>query len=411
MYAAARPVGLDVALTIIARERERSPGVERASLGCGRSLTSRGPGRDGPATAGSFAPREEPDVAQLIDDLASKRDQLAKLVVRGPVSREQYRIEIAGARGSARRRGACAGRAKCRVSARAIPATNRPRRGEGSAPAAECARRVRAVSAAADAHARPPARNALADGLVSRLCHARRRSRRTGPRLDWRGSRDRPARSRHGASRSKPSRLRVGDRRSAPRPLRAGLGRGCARASGIRWCRTLAAATRVFIVPDGPLHLVNWDALPASGTGYLIEHAPLFHYVSAERDLVTGAPRARGQGLLVVDGPVFDDRPGCRLEPGATATRLNDGVAPAERGEVSGLKVGLRGFSIDALRSAACLCPRGGDHHGHLAKRSAVRRRTDGCVSPEWPRRNGSGGQAARGGRTGSASRDPRVLS
>jgi CHAT domain-containing protein len=86
----------------------------------------------------------------------------------------------------------------------------------------------------------------------------------------------------------------------------------------------LAGARRIFIVPDGPLHLVNWDALPAaaSGAAYLIEQAPLFHYVSAERDLVldasrdaptgaqtdapNGGPPAPRHGLLIVDNPVFD---------------------------------------------------------------------------------------------------------
>jgi CHAT domain-containing protein len=71
--------------------------------------------------------------------------------------------------------------------------------------------------------------------------------------------------------------------------------------------------SRVFIVPDGSLHLVNWAALPIEATGYLIERAPLLHYLSAERDLGSvgaRAPSASAQRLLVIDSPEFDDGPG-----------------------------------------------------------------------------------------------------
>jgi CHAT domain-containing protein/tetratricopeptide (TPR) repeat protein len=68
---------------------------------------------------------------------------------------------------------------------------------------------------------------------------------------------------------------------------------------------TLRGATRVFIVPDGSLHLVNVAALPAAGSRYLIETGPIVHYLSSERDLVP-APRARGEGLLALGDPAFD---------------------------------------------------------------------------------------------------------
>ena len=34
---------------------------------------------------------------------------------------------------------------------------------------------------------------------------------------------------------------------------------------GLRSLPQLAGASRIFIVPDGPLHLVNWEALPIDG--------------------------------------------------------------------------------------------------------------------------------------------------
>lgn len=73
--------------------------------------------------------------------------------------------------------------------------------------------------------------------------------------------------------------------------------------------RYLAGAKMVFVVPEGSLHLVNFGALPARGSesGYLIETGPVFHYLSAERDLVT-VPQldSPGFGLLAVGNPAFD---------------------------------------------------------------------------------------------------------
>lgn len=71
----------------------------------------------------------------------------------------------------------------------------------------------------------------------------------------------------------------------------------------------LQGVERVFVVPDGPLHLLNFAALPLHEDGrYLADSGPLFHYLSAERDLVRPV-RARepGRGILVVGGPSFDD--------------------------------------------------------------------------------------------------------
>ena len=70
----------------------------------------------------------------------------------------------------------------------------------------------------------------------------------------------------------------------------------------------LEGAERVFVVPDGALHLVSLAALPAGGDGYLVEEGPLIHYLSAERDLVPPAGTGkRGEGLLVLGDPAFDE--------------------------------------------------------------------------------------------------------
>lgn len=70
----------------------------------------------------------------------------------------------------------------------------------------------------------------------------------------------------------------------------------------------LAQSRRVFVVPDGSLHLVNLGTLPANGQDYLVETGPLIHYLSAERDLVPVKSEAKGgEGLLALGGPAFDD--------------------------------------------------------------------------------------------------------
>ncbi|PWT80327.1 MAG: hypothetical protein C5B44_05450 [Acidobacteria bacterium] len=67
----------------------------------------------------------------------------------------------------------------------------------------------------------------------------------------------------------------------------------------------LAGASKVFIVPDAALHLVNFAALPSSKSQYLIETGPLIHFISTERDLVP-AQSSTGEGILVVGNPAFD---------------------------------------------------------------------------------------------------------
>ena len=59
------------------------------------------------------------------------------------------------------------------------------------------------------------------------------------------------------------------------------------------------------IVPDGPLFLLSFAALPM-GDGYLAETGPTFHYLSAERDLLDAGSRPLPTGrVLIVGGPDF----------------------------------------------------------------------------------------------------------
>jgi CHAT domain-containing protein len=81
----------------------------------------------------------------------------------------------------------------------------------------------------------------------------------------------------------------------------------------------IAGATRVFIVPDGALNLVSFAALPV-GNRYLLEAGPAIHYLSTERDLVRSDPMA-GHGLLALGGPAFD----VRVSNGPAAVRRSGG--------------------------------------------------------------------------------------
>jgi CHAT domain-containing protein/Tfp pilus assembly protein PilF len=101
----------------------------------------------------------------------------------------------------------------------------------------------------------------------------------------------------------------------------------------------LAGRTQVFIVPAGPLHLVNWAALPDRTGTYLVEGPQLIHYLSSERDLNRPAMQS-GEGLLLVDNPTFDTR---TAVPGASPTR---GAAAAP-----GACTGLASLQFDPLPS------------------------------------------------------------
>jgi CHAT domain-containing protein/tetratricopeptide (TPR) repeat protein len=80
----------------------------------------------------------------------------------------------------------------------------------------------------------------------------------------------------------------------------------------------LAGATRIFIVPDGQLNVVNFAALPASAGHFLADEPVLLHYVSTERDLAMPAATAASSGLLAVGGATFD---GQTMTPETTAAR------------------------------------------------------------------------------------------
>jgi CHAT domain-containing protein/Tfp pilus assembly protein PilF len=99
----------------------------------------------------------------------------------------------------------------------------------------------------------------------------------------------------------------------------------------------LSGAQRLFVVPDGSLSLVTFDALPVGEDAWLIEEAPVIHYLTAERDLVP-EERTRPSGtrsLLAVGGAAFDG-----------STHAPTGTTAANAPMASTTPVTLRGTRI-----------------------------------------------------------------
>jgi len=67
----------------------------------------------------------------------------------------------------------------------------------------------------------------------------------------------------------------------------------------------VGTAKLVLVVPDGDLNLIPFGGLP-DGKGYLVEHGPVIHILSSERDLIPADAATKKAGLLAVGSPQFD---------------------------------------------------------------------------------------------------------
>lgn len=116
-------------------------------------------------------------------------------------------------------------------------------------------------------------------------------------------------------------------------------------------------ARRVFIVPDGALHLVSFAALPAESGRYLIDDGPTIHYLSAERDLAAheASSPQRGEGWLAFGAPAFSDTP---LGAATLEARLKP-TAPMASGDIAvgpTLASAVNGSSTQAFRGTRSAC-------------------------------------------------------
>ena len=69
--------------------------------------------------------------------------------------------------------------------------------------------------------------------------------------------------------------------------------------------KDLEDAKLVLVTPDGILNLVPFSALP-SATGYLVEHGPVVHILTSERDLLPSVASGKKAGLLAIGSPAFE---------------------------------------------------------------------------------------------------------
>ena len=120
--------------------------------------------------------------------------------------------------------------------------------------------------------------------------------------------------------------------------------------------RHVAGIKRIFIVPDGALHMINFAALPEAGADgrYLVERGTLFHYLSAERDLVTQSSLdPAGVGLLAVGNPSFNRPELARGKlPGPANNMMARNSAPVFRGTRSSCS-GMQTMQFSDLPSSA----------------------------------------------------------
>lgn len=145
----------------------------------------------------------------------------------------------------------------------------------------------------------------------------------------------------------------------------------------------LGNARRVFVTPDHELNLIDFATLPAGEGGYLVEHGPLLHYLSAERDLVAAPAAARGDGLLAIGAPSFDRAPS---EPRLLATAADPRVFRGSRpvcSEFRSLRFDPLPASLREVRNIGSLWSRSGagtvlERTGAAASASALRMEAPG---------------------------------
>jgi CHAT domain-containing protein/tetratricopeptide (TPR) repeat protein len=94
--------------------------------------------------------------------------------------------------------------------------------------------------------------------------------------------------------------------------------------------RHVGNASRILIVPDSTLHLLDFATLPATKGGYLAEAGSTLHYATAERDLVADRTPS-GSGLLAVGAPAYDSAPVRPAPNVASARRQSDCVLDGTR--------------------------------------------------------------------------------
>ena len=116
----------------------------------------------------------------------------------------------------------------------------------------------------------------------------------------------------------------------------------------------IGAASLALVVADGNLNLIPFAGLP-EGDGYLVEHGPVIHTLSSERDLTPAEPGPKKQGLLAIGSPSFElaanQIPPSRLRGAVPTceefTKIEFQPLPGTEDEISDLRSNWRKWNPD----------------------------------------------------------------
>ncbi len=97
----------------------------------------------------------------------------------------------------------------------------------------------------------------------------------------------------------------------------------------------VGGAAALYVVPEGPMHRVSWEALPGEDGHPLAETGPTIHVLDAERDLLRPALPARGERILAFGGADFGAAPADLAAPRSAAPQF--GPLPGTREELLAL--------------------------------------------------------------------------
>ena len=308
-YAAKRPKGLDLALSVSTSDPRTTATLFDATVR-GRALTL----DEMAARRHQGADATRPDVAPLWQALTSARQRLANIVVRGPGSQQQERyLALVD---DARREKEIAERALAEKSA---TFTAELARTEIGLEQVQAALPSSAALVSFLRYDRTAAGAATVPAYIAFVLHAGESQPIAVPlggadAIDALVARWR-AEIVTGIARAPNSTQASAEKslRTAGTTLRQRIWDPIA--------TRLQGASRVFVVPDGSLNLVPLDALPVDATAYLLEEGPVIHYISAERDLVSSRDGfTAGRGLVAFGGPAFEQGTPLAVSSTSTAT-------------------------------------------------------------------------------------------
>jgi CHAT domain-containing protein len=286
-YASSRPKGLELALSLMSDAQEHRDVLNALILGRSLTLDEMGSRRR------LFVNQNSGKDAPLWTGLASARQRLANLVIRGPSDQrpDQYATLVEEARREKER----AERALAERSAAFRSEQARTEIG------LEQVRAALPSSAALIAFARfdqtvPGAAAAIPSYVAFVL-----RPARADPEVVALGSAD--------AIDTLIAAWRLSVRSAGSERAYRVAGANLRRRIWDPIAAHLDGVGRVFIVPDDAINLVSFAAMPVGQSSYLLQDGPVIHYLSAERDLAAPEQPSgnAGRGLLALGAPAFAD--------------------------------------------------------------------------------------------------------